>query len=646
VDFFSAQDAARSQTTRLVVLFLVAVLSLIALTNLLVMGFMTYLLLDTDGAHQPGALALFFDQFDWGLFFMIGVAVALVVGAGSLYKIVSLRGGGKVVAESLGGRRISQDSADPQHRKVLNVVEEMAIAAGTPVPPVYVLEQEPGINAFAAGYTPGDAVIGVTRGCIEELSRDQLQGVIAHEFSHILNGDMRLNLRLIGVLHGILLIGLIGYFILRSSFYTSGHRSSNSRGGNPLPFLALGAGLAVIGYTGTFFGNLIKASVSRQREYLADASAVQFTRNPGGIAGALKRIGGSRAGSRLEAPDAPQMSHAYFSSGVKTFFGSLFATHPPLEERIRRIQPGWRGKFDTGAAPVEEASGFQQPAAATSAFAGATAGTAAMAAEAIHDIGQPQQKHISYAETLIDELPSAIRWAAREPYGARALIYAMVLDREAEMRDSQLALLDARADIGVHDQATLLYPQVRRLEPKYRLTLLDLAMPALRQLSDAQYQRFKENLRELIRMDRKVTLFEWSLQKILVHNLDADFLGWRPPAAVHGAVANLREECALVFSVLAYAQRAGPGSAVNAFAAARSELGLAGIELLERRQIRLDALDNALDRLTRLKPLAKPTLLKACAAAILANGDVSPKELELLRAFAAILDCPMPPLVV
>ncbi len=353
MDFFSAQDAARSHTTRLVILFLLAVVSLIVLTNLLVMGFMTYLDVQLDGMNVlqmnadhlqvSGRLANFFDKFNWERFLVIGAAVALVVAAGSLYKIASLRGGGRVVAESLGGRRISQDSDDRLQRKVLNVVEEMAIAAGTPVPPVYVLEQEAGINAFAAGLTPADAVIGVTRGCIEQLSRDQLQGVIAHEFSHILNGDMRLNLRLIGVLHGILLIGLVGYFIFRSAFFSSNSRS-NSRTSGGIPLLALGAGLAVIGYTGTFFGNLIKASVSRQREFLADASAVQFTRNPAGIAGALKRIGGFKAGSRMESPLAPQMSHAYFSPGVEIQFAvchppSAGGAHPPnpatLEGQVR-----------------------------------------------------------------------------------------------------------------------------------------------------------------------------------------------------------------------------------------------------------------------------------------------------------------------
>ncbi len=289
-----------------------------------------------------------------------------------------------------------------------------------------------------------------------------------------------------------------------------------------------------------------------------------------------------------------------------------------------------------------------QPVDASAVFAGTgtSAPAAFMAAEAIGDIGQPQQKHLSYAVSLIDELPAAIRWAAREPYGARAVIYALVLDSDPETLQHQLALLDARADIGVHDQSKLLLPQVRGLERKYRLTLVDMAMPAMRQLSAGQYQLFKENLQELIRMDRKVTLFEWSLQKIVVHNLDADFLEQRPPHMSYGSASDLQSECALVFSVLAYSQRAGSGSAAKAFAAARAELEIDGIALLERKRIKLDALDSAMDRLARIKPLAKPQLLKACAAGILANGDVSPKEMELLRAFSSILGCPMPPVVV
>ena len=319
MDFFRSQDLARRNTTRMVLLLALAVLTLIAITNLLVM-----LVFGSLQNGEDGTVSL--ARFDWGTFLLIGTGVTLVVLAGSLWKIGQLAGGGKVVAEALGGPLVRRDTTDPELRRALNVVEEMAIASGSPVPPVYLLSDEEGINAFAAGFTTGDAVIGLTRGTIRDLSRDELQGVVAHEFSHILNGDMRLNLRLIGILHGILLIGLIGSRVLRST----SHRSSKNSGGAAI----LGLGLMAIGSGGTFFGSLIKASVSRQREFLADASAVQFTRNPFGIAGALKRIGGST--SRLHADQAEAMSHLYFAEGVRHRFASLL----PRTRRYRSESGG------------------------------------------------------------------------------------------------------------------------------------------------------------------------------------------------------------------------------------------------------------------------------------------------------------------
>ena len=343
MDFFEDQEDARRKTGRLVALFVLAVLSIIASVYAVVSGALVY----ATGEAQFWRPELFLA--------VVATTVA-VVALGSLYKIAQLRGGGRVVAETLDGKLILSDSVDPQERKVLNVVEEMAIASGTPVPPVYVMQQETGINAFAAGYGPGDAVIGVTRGCIEQLSRDELQGVIAHEFSHILNGDMRLNIRLIGVLNGILIIGIIGYTVMRVMFYSGSGRSRNGGkgGGAAMAMLVVAVGLMVVGFLGTFFGNMIKAAVSRQREYLADGSAVQFTRNPTGVAGALKRIGAYAKGSTVATPRAVEASHMFFARAIKSGFSSMLATHPPLEERIRRIDPGWDGTYPEKRLPEPE----------------------------------------------------------------------------------------------------------------------------------------------------------------------------------------------------------------------------------------------------------------------------------------------------
>ena len=339
MNFFESQDRVRKNTLQLVFLFTLAVVTLVIMTNLLVMIVFGYI---NSEQMQDGRTLL--QQMDWQTFAAVSAGVGVVVLAGSLYKIMALSAGGKTVAEALGGKLIPQNTDDLKQRKLLNVVEEMAIASGTPAPPVYLLTDEPGINAFAAGFSPRDAVIGVTQGTIDHLSRDQLQGVIAHEFSHIFNGDMRLNIRLMGVLNGILIIGIIGYYILYSTAFSRRGRSSGKGAGG---IMALGIGLMVIGFAGTFFGGLIKAAVSRQREYLADASAVQFTRNPDGIAGALKRIGGLEFGSKVENPGAPEVSHAFFAQGISGFMQSLSATPPSLAKRILRIDPHWDGKFDS-----------------------------------------------------------------------------------------------------------------------------------------------------------------------------------------------------------------------------------------------------------------------------------------------------------
>ena len=424
--FFESQDQARKSTTRLVAFFFLAVIAMIVMTNLLVM-----VVMGSFGAEDEDSWGTSDRPFDWQMFATVGVGVCVVVLVGSLYKTRVLSAGGKTVAEALGGRLVPQNTLDLNLRKLLNVVEEMALASGTPVPSVYLLSDESGINAFAAGFSPGDAVIGITRGAIEQLNREQLQGVIAHEFSHILNGDMRLNIRLMGVLHGILVIGIIGYYIMRSL-----SRSRRSSGKGRGAGMVLGLGLMVIGYAGTFFGNLIKASVSRQREFLADASAVQFTRNPQSIAGALKVIGGFPAGSKIENPAAPEISHTFFSAGVTGFLGTLSSTHPPLSDRIRRIEPQWDGKFDHSVRTPEREDESEQvePSGkdAVAKVAAVVVGSAiADALTAVDRIGNPDQATLNYARALLATLPETIKQAVHEPYGARAVIYALLTGQGA-----------------------------------------------------------------------------------------------------------------------------------------------------------------------------------------------------------------------
>ena len=633
-DFFERQDIARRNTGRLVFLFVLAVLAIMVSIDLLLAATMGYL------SRDPATGAI-----DWSLagdLQLVGIAVVgtlVVVGGGTLFKIAQLRGGGRVIAEELGGRRLNPDTSVPGERQLLNVVEEMAIASGTPAPPVYLLDEEEGINAFAAGFTINDAVIGVTRGTVERLPRDELQGVIAHEFSHILNGDMRLNIRLIGLLNGILIIGILGYFMLRVAAF-SGHRNRrSSRDSSPLPLLALGAGLMVVGFFGTFFGNLIKAGVSRQREFLADASAVQFTRQPAGIAGALKRIGGFLSGSAVQSPNAPAASHMFFGRATSGLSG-LFATHPPLAERIRKLEPSWNGQFAEGAPRTDRALAQHPSAAGVAGLAGAEAVTSA-----VEHIGQPSTAHLQYAARLVDSLPTAIVGAAHESYGARALIYALLIDRQTEARKVQLAHLSRAADPGVYKETLKLLPLIEQLDARVGLPLVDIALPALRALTDTQYQQFKQNVAELVDADRTIDLFEWSLQRILLHDLEAQQFNVTPGRVRYRKLRGLQPHYELLLSTLAYTGHRDEASAQEAFEQAKQHVELSQARFRRAEECGLEAVDAALTVLEEAAPRIKRQVLQAAAACIAADRKITIAEAELLRAMSASLGCPMPPLL-
>jgi len=745
MDFFGAQDAARRQTAWLVLLFALAAIGLVVITSLFI-HFVFGLFggtLSVSHLQEGGLLG----RIDWPAFAGIALVVALIVAGGSLYKVLILSRGGAAVAEALGGRLLAPDSEDPEARRVLNVVVEMAIASGTPVPSVYLLAHEAGINAFAAGLTPADAAIGLTQGAVTHLNRDQLQGVIAHEFSHIVNGDMRLNLRLAGLLHGILLIGLIGRVLVQA-----GGRGGGGKSRDRAAFAALGLGLMVTGFTGTLFANLIKASVSRQREFLADAAAVQFTRNPQGIAGALKRIGAASVHGLLSHPRAPEMSHAYFATGVRTFLGRLSATHPPLELRIRRLDPRWNGRFEevprpgeqedgagAGAvsAPLADVAGASRVSIPLAENAGANRvstpfgmspkGTPATTPDmrpevtpditseglqdavqgAIDQIGQPDETHLRHAQSLIGELPATLRWAAREPYGAQALVFALLLDGDVAIRQRQLAHLETHLETGLGAETLRLWPSVLATAREFRLPLVDLSLPALRQLSAPQAETFRTALSALIAADGRVRLFEWCLSRILLAGLEPGRGNRRAGLAGSSAggqmdCPQLVGDCALILTLVARLQEERmaeemdekPGAGAGAGAGAKEKdkeakeadekrgmekdvekkvketekdipkekgmemasiqafrLGIARLGLPEGTSMDMAPLDHlrldaSLQQLRQLKPQAKRDLLQACAAAILLDANVSPAELEVLRAIGAALDCPIPPLAI
>ena len=645
MNFFEQQDLARRNTKRLILLLCAAVLSLILITTLL-FAFIIFYLQDGYTGHlyeaqHTGLWQGLFNTLSWELLGWMTLIICGVVFAGSAYKLIQLRSGGRVVAEAMGGRLININASDADEKKILNIVEEMAIASGTPVPPVYLIEDD-AINAFAAGHTPQDAVIGITRGCIRLLNRDELQGVVAHEFSHIFHGDMNLNIRLVALLNGILLIGLIGHYMVRSTGQRRIFRSSRDK--SSAAFLSVGMALMVIGYGGTFFGNMIKAAVSRQREFLADASAVQFTRNPGGISGALKKIGGYVSGSKLESANAAEFSHMYFSQGVSTAFNALMATHPPLDQRIKRIEPRWNGQYPqveitlTNNRPADDDSVQQTVGSAQ--FAEISRKQSIDIDATLAHIGQPDTAHIDYAQQTLATLNEAIREAAHDPFSARALIYGLLLSKKPDQQQGQWQLL--AKEIPARELAAL--QKIARLSSalseRLRLPLVELCLPTLKQLSPEQAATFKGCIKLLIQADKKIHLMEWALQRIVIHHL-------QEPKVISRQhdLREMRNECQLLLSVLAYAGAASDEAAAHAFQLGVNNLRLAALDILPKSVVKIAHLDEALDRLNQVKALQKPLLLKAMSQCILHDGVVSIAEAELFRAMADGLDCPVPPLL-
>ncbi|MCW5550079.1 MAG: M48 family metallopeptidase [Opitutaceae bacterium] len=647
MDFFEAQALARKRSSRLVLLFGLAVLGTIL-------------------AGYAAAMALF-GQFDirgeelhydfdgpfrlWNPVILAWVAggTVVVVGLASLFKWTQLRSGGAAVAEMVGGRRVAPDTTDLAERRLLNVVEEMAIASGVPVPAVFILDQEPGINAFAAGLTTSDAVVAVTKGALEKLTRDELQGVVAHEFSHILNGDMGLNVKLSAIVFGILFLGLIGRGLLYS-LARGRVRGGKDKGGGIAVLVVIGLALLIVGYVGYFFGRLIQAAVSRQREFLADAAAVQFTRNPDGIAGVLKKIGGYTIGSRMIGSRAGEIGHFYFAQGFRSQFGGAWATHPPLPVRIRAIEPQWDGRFFQ---PKEVVDVKTQSFAETG-LGGApkppprspTPGVPLppplgripfAAAAVVAEVGALTAGHFAQAQSVLESIPPSLRAAAHDARLAPALVYSLVLG-SAEARD-----LVARHDsAAAAEHAARLRPEVAALPPAARLPLLQLAFPVLSTLDAGARERFVTTLDELVHSDTKVSTFEFALQKMLLHQLR---LAGAPQARVDfHAFQAVADDIAIVLSTLARVGHPDETGAAGAFQAGASQLPLIRQQLALQTAgpDNLAPLDRALDRLAVSSLPIKKRVLNAAAHTIGSDGTVTAEEGELLRAIAVTIDCPLP----
>ena len=646
MDFFEQQAKAHRKTKWLVIYFVMAVAAMIAAIYICML-----LIFSGIQAHQHrySEDQPQFSAWNPQIFLGVTLATLAIVGIGSGYKTMALSAGGSAVSELMGGRLINTNTTDPDERKLLNVVEEMSIASGVPMPQVYVMDEENGINAFAAGHKPGDATITVTRGCMKLLSRDELQGVIGHEFSHVLNGDMRLNLRLMGTIFGILCLAIIGRILLQTA--RGGERS---RGQNPLPIIGLV--LLIVGYIGVFFGRLIQAAVSRQREFLADASSVQFTRNPGGITGALKKIGGlGPMGSRLDHAHAEEVSHMFFGNGVSEPFIGLLETHPPLADRIRVFEPAFDGNF-----PIVRYDDYEQPQqpparkrAPMPNIFGTVVGGAILAGGSeppvikphvvLPSLGNPTPLHLKYAEQLRDSLPDDIRAAARDPLNATALIYAMLLSCDDAQRAQQLAGLEQRVGASVRQKVESLFPDVSKAAAHAHLPMINLAIGALKQLTDSQYDTFSKTTDWLINSDGKVELFEFVLQKIVFRHLDS-----AKPVIQYYSVKPLAPDCSVILSALANISSQDPAEIQKAFNSGAPYLRAPGdsdLQLLPPDQSGVKQIDASLNRLALAAPIIKKNLIEACIHVVGSDGVVYENEAELLRAVADTLDCPMPPFV-
>jgi Zn-dependent protease with chaperone function len=635
MNFFERQDEARRASRRLVVLFGLAVIAVVAAVDVVV-----FLLMRQGEAHAHGYMP---SLSEWlGVHPRMAVGTTLIVLAvivlASVYKTMVLGGGGGVVARSLGGVRLSPDTTDPLQRRLLNVVEEMAIAAGVPMPEVYLLEQESGINAFAAGHNSSNAAIGVTRGTLTTLNRAELQGVIAHEFSHILTGVMRLNLRLMGLLFGLLVIALIGRTVLRGATRLRGDRK-----GGAMIVVLIALAVLIIGYVGLFFGRLIQAAVSRSRESLADASAVQFTRDPSGLRGALVKIGASSAGSRVGNPEVEEVAHMLFAPGMSR----LFATHPPLLERLKAIDP----RFD----PKEIDSVRARMAAATAEAETPVAGTRAADAMAIVDlpaaapsmiaqlVGNPGTAHMQLAREIRESIPEAIVAAGRHPQSARALLLALALDANSEIRARQKQVIALRLSVKIASMTGALEAQVDALQPEQRIPALLRGFPALRQLTHEERVQLMACLNGMLPRDGDVSLHSYVLRKLAQMHLRDDL---NPRARQSGLTLQaVQQDAHVLFSVLAQHGHADETSARRAYEAgmhhlfprARPSYGLPGPWA--------PALDLALSRLDQLVPIGKEQLVEATVATVTHDQQLTMGEAELLRAVCASLHCPLPPLV-
>ena len=659
MDFFAQQAKVRRSSRTLVWLFALAVFAIVVAVDL-VCAFVLGV-----GLRPLPLLG-------------IAVAVVAVIGLCSAYRVASLAGGGAAVAREMNAVEVPADTTNPQWRRLRNVIEEVAIASGVPVPEIYVMQDEAGINAFAAGYTPTDAAVCVTQGCLDKLNRDELQGVIAHEFSHVLNGDMRLNIRLMGLLFGIMAIWVVGRFLMWGGYFGLGDGRRRRGGGSSGQVALAGIALLAIGAIGVFFGRLIQAAVSRSRESLADASAVQFTRQTTGIAGALKKIAVFEEGSALQAPRKDEVRHMLFGDAEAS---SWFATHPPITRRIQALEPGFKPEeldayvkqwlaagndpdnIDLHASehPWEKAVhdfaradgdvdiGGTGPAAAAGAIGGAVpargAELAITAAAVAAQVASPGSDDYQAATDLHAQIPAALAAAARDPRGALAVVFALAISEHPDLQAQQVQSVAQAFDAALGDAVRSLVARMADLHPMLRLPLAQLAFPALKRRPRPELDRFVQTLDGLIHADGRVDLDEYCLAKLV----QAQVVAALDPSVGFKAgtlkLTDAQDELRDLAALLAHFGNDDDEAAQRAFQTALHDALPSASILYALPEDWQAALDRALATLARLAPEGKQLTVRALTRAIAADGKVTVAESEMLRVTCAVLGCPLPPLL-
>lgn len=652
MNFYEAQDDARRRTKWLVAYFAMAVAGVVmAIYTIIGLYMMSQTQVVVDGAGNRMRLSS--DFWDLGRFITVAGLTTGVILLGNLFKTFQLAGGGEVVARDMGGRQVDPHTTDTDERKLMNVVEEMAIASGVPVPSVWVMDQEAGINAFAAGTEPGNAVIGVTRGCIQRLNRSELQGVIAHEFSHILNGDMKLNMRLIGWLFGIMMLSIIGRELL---FHMQFVRLRGNRDNNNGALIGLVAAIAllVVGAIGVFFARMIQAAISRQREYLADASAVQFTRDPASIAGALKKIGGQQYGSKIESAKAGEASHMFFADGGMFSYG--FATHPPLDVRIRAVEASWNGEFTDSHLP-EVASqsyddgrqGHRTHDERVSGFSGGSSKPQVhVEREQWDHLGEASQTNIEVGTAIMASLQPEWIEASHDREHAQALVFGLLLASDNKLRSAEIKYLEKSMGKAATTLAVQWHQTLGDKHSSQKIALVDLSIPTLRRLSHPEYQRFIDASQWLIASDGQVDIFEFMLQKVLARHLSSHFEGAISPKVRYTKLSQISDELNVLISTMTGVGATSGDDLHEAYTLAADELAQKGARLqgiLPPEHCGLDFVDGALRKIEASTSTMKRDILHACGLAVMADGVLGSHEAELLRAAADAIGATIPPFV-